>query len=381
MIFKNFNIIYRDGIKTGDLLIRDGIIKGEPSVRDFDIEDIIDGEGKYLSPGFIDVHIHGAGGKDTMDGKGESLEIISKTIASYGTTSFLPTTMTQEESLVRKAVDCVREYKDKVTGAKILGIHMEGPFVNPSPSTIGAQNPKFVQKPSIDSFKTMTGENEDLITTVTLAPELEGAKDLIHYLRDKNINASMGHTAATYEEAIEGIKEGINHSTHIFNTMTGLHHRKPGSVGAILDSDITTETISDGIHVVWPMLRLVYNSKGSEKVILVTDAMMACGMHDGNYTLGGQKVIKKGLEARLENGALAGSVLTMDKAVKNVHNNSSIPLHEVINMASYNPAVLCNVEKERGEIKPGLKADLLILSKDLEVERVFIEGQEFKTTK
>lgn len=377
MLFRNFNVIFKDGVRKTDVLVRDGLIYLHINVKDYDTEDIIDGKGKYLCPGFIDTHIHGAGGCDTMDGKFSSLETISKTLASYGTTSFLATTMTQEEALVKKAIDCVRDSKGKVSGAKIIGVHMEGPFVNPSPATIGAQNPDFVKKPSIESFKNMASENEDLITTVTLAPELEGAKDLIHYLRGKNINASMGHSLASYEEAMEGIKEGINHSTHIFNTMTGLHHRKPGVVGAIFDSDITTETISDGIHVLWPVLRLVYNAKGVSRVILVTDAMMACGMHDGLYELGGQAVNKKGDEARLNNGALAGSVLTLDKAIRNLVANTKLDLHEIVRMATLNPAKLCSLDHEVGEIAENKKADLLILDEELNVERVFIEGKEF----
>jgi len=188
----------------------------------------------------------------------------------------------------------------------------------------------------------------------------------------------MGHTVATYDQAMEGIRAGVNHSTHLFNAMTPFTHRSPGVVGAIFDSDITTETISDGIHVSYPSLRTAYKIKTTEKVLLITDAMMACGMPDGTYTLGGQDVFSKDGAARLSSGALAGSILTMDKAVKNVFEHTDLPLHEVVKMASYNGAAFIGAEKNKGKIALNYDADLLILSKDLSVEHVFIEGKQFK---
>ena len=177
---------------------------------------------------------------------------------------------------------------------------------------------------------------------------------------------------------MEGIKAGVNHSTHLFNAMTPFSHREPGAVGAIFDTDISTETISDGIHVSYPSLRTAYKIKTSEKVLLITDAMMACGMPDGTYSLGGQPVISKGGAARLESGALAGSILTMDKAVQNVYKNTNLPLHEVIKMASYNGAKFIGVEDRKGKIALNYDADLLILDQSLNVEKVFIEGKALK---
>jgi N-acetylglucosamine-6-phosphate deacetylase len=211
-----------------------------------------------------------------------------------------------------------------------------------------------------------------------MAPEVEGALELIPYLRENGINVAMGHSVATYEQAMEGIRAGVNHSTHLFNAMTPFTHRKPGVVGAIFDTDITTETISDGIHVSYPSLRTAYKIKTSDKVLLITDAMMACGMPDGTYSLGGQAVISKEGAARLTSGALAGSILTMDKAVKNVFEHTNLPLHEVIKMASYNGALFIGAEKNTGKITLNYDADLLILSDDLKVEHVFIKGKQFK---
>ena len=187
---------------------------------------------------------------------------------------------------------------------------------------------------------------------------------------------SLGHTTATYEQTIEAIECGACHSTHLYNAMTPLNHRAPGVVGAIFDSDITTETIADGIHISYPALRIAYKQKGTDKVLLMTDAMMACCMPDGEYSLGGQDVIVINGAARLKNGSLAGSVLTLDKAVKNVYKNCTLPLNEVVKMASYNGAKHCKVDDHKGLIKEGYDADLILFDDDINIEKVFISGKE-----
>lgn len=374
MIFKNFRVIFTDRIEMMTVQIRNGKITSfNPDDSD---DEVIEGKGRYLSPGFIDIHIHGAGNHDTMEGTFDALETISKTIAEHGTTTFLPTTMTVDTKEIRKAVEAAKVAQGQVSGASIGGVHLEGPFINEG--AIGAQNPKYVQKPTLEAFKEMVGDNLDLIKNITMAPEVEGALELIPYLRENGINVAMGHSVATYEQAMEGIRAGVNHSTHLFNAMTPFTHRKPGVVGAIFDTDITTETISDGIHVSYPSLRTAYKIKTSDKVLLITDAMMACGMPDGTYSLGGQAVISKEGAARLTSGALAGSILTMDKAVKNVFEHTNLPLHEVIKMASYNGALFIGAEKNTGKIALNYDADLLILSDDLKVQHVFIKGKQFK---
>jgi len=374
MIFKDFMVIFTDRIEKMSVQIKDSKISSFNP--DFSKDEVIEGEGRYLSPGFIDIHIHGAGNHDTMEGTFDALEIISKTIAEHGTTTFLPTTMTVDVKEIRKAVEAIKVAQGSVTGASIGGVHLEGPFI--SEDAIGAQNPNYVIRPTLDSFKEMVGDHTDLIKSITMAPEVDGALELIPYLRKNDINVSMGHTVATYDQAMEGIRAGVNHSTHLFNAMTPFTHRSPGVVGAIFDSDITTETISDGIHVSYPSLRTAYKIKTPEKVLLITDAMMACGMPDGTYTLGGQDVFSKDGAARLSSGALAGSILTMDKAVKNVFENTDFPLHEVVKMATYNGALFIGAEKSKGKIALNYDADLLILSKDLNVEHVFIQGKQFK---
>lgn len=377
MLIKNCNIVYLDRIEKGSLLINDGKIK-EINPKNLEDENIIDANGKYVSPGFIDVHIHGAGGCDTMDGTVESLNTIARTIVKHGTTAFTPTTMTVSTEDIRKSMKVIKKLKEEGSeGAQILGAHLEGPFI--SPKAIGAQNPDYLLAPSIKAYNEMVKGCEDAVVSITLAPEVEGAKELIKYLSEKGIVCSIGHTRATYEQAMESIECGVCHSTHLYNAMTPLNHRAPGVVGAIFDSDITTETISDGIHIAYPALRIAYKQKGTDKVLLVTDAMMACSMPDGKYSLGGQEVkVEKGA-ARLINGALAGSILTLDKAVKNVYKNSNMPLNEIIKMASYNGAKHCKVDDHKGLIKEGYDADLILFDDEINIEKVFVLGKEVYT--
>lgn len=372
MLIKDCNIIYLDRIEKGSVLIENGKIKKiNPPMKNY--SNIINAKGLYLSPGFIDIHIHGAGGCDTMDGTKESLNTIAKTIVQHGTTSFVPTTMTVSIEDIKKSIQVIKELKNSTTnGANILGAHLEGPFI--SEKAIGAQNPKYVLPPSIETFNKMIDNNFDSIISITLAPEVHGAEELIKYLCSKNIVCSIGHSNATYNETLESIKWGISHSTHLFNGMTGFKHREPGVVGAIFDTNITTETISDGIHISYPALRIAYKQKSINKTILISDAMMACCMDEGIYSLGGQDVIVKQGSARLKSGALAGSILTLDKAIKNVYLNSDYPLNEVVKMATFNPAKHCKIQNTKGQIKEGYDADLVIFDKDINIQKVLVNG-------
>lgn len=380
MLIKNVKIIFPDSITPGSIIIQNNkiykiFLNHTPKYDG----DILDGENLYLSPGFIDIHIHGAYGCDTMDATCESLKKISQATLKHGVTSFLPTTMTCSKEDIRNAIKNVYlVMKEKSTVNNILGVHLEGPFINKN--KIGAQNPNYLLEPSIDNFKDIAEDYEEIIKIVTLAPEIEGAQNLIQYLHKKNIVVSIGHTNAKYEEAIEGIKNGVSHATHLFNAMTPFNHRDPGAVGAILNSNITAECILDGIHIHYASLDIALKIKSSDKIILITDAMSACCMKDGKYSLGGQEVIVKDSAARLNNGVLAGSVLTLDKAVRNVKNNLNIPLYEIIKLLTINPSKVCGTDSTKGIIKENYDADLILFDEDINIKHVFVNGKKIEST-
>ncbi|BAK81661.1 N-acetylglucosamine-6-phosphate deacetylase [Candidatus Arthromitus sp. SFB-rat-Yit] len=376
MLIKNVKLIFTDSIVPGSVVIQNGkiykiFLNHNPRYEG----EILDGEGLYLSPGFIDIHIHGASNYDTMDASYEGILEISSTLLKHGVTSFLPTTMTCSKEDIRNALSNISQIiKDNSSPNNILGVHLEGPFINKN--KIGAQNPEFILEPSINNFKEIVGDFEEIIKIVTLAPEVTGSLDLIKYLNDKKIVASVGHTNATYEETLSSIKNGISHATHLFNAMTQFTHRDPGAVGAILNSNITAECILDGIHLHYASLEMALKIKSSNKIILISDSMRACCMKDGNYTLGGQNVIVKNSSARLENGNLAGSVLTLDKAIYNVKNNLNIPLNDIIKLVTINPSKICKTHLRKGLIKEGYDADLVLFDEDINIKYVFVNGNK-----
>ena len=375
MIIRNCKIVYLDKIEEGSIEIHNGkITKINPEIEN-NSDCILDAKGLYLAPGFIEIHTHGADGYDTMDGTEEAINGISSAIMKHGVTSFTPTTMTVSKDEIIKSLEVINKIKeDGSEGAQVIGAHLEGPFINIK--ALGAQNDKYVLEPCVENFKKITGNYENLVRTVTLSPEVNGAEELIKYLVEKDIVCSMGHTKASYEEAIKAIECGVSHSTHLYNAMTGLNHRNPGVVGATFDSDITTEMICDGIHLSYPAIRIAIKQKSANNICLISDSMMACCKQDGIYSLGGQKVLLKGERATLENGVLAGSVLTLDKAVKNVYKNTELPLYEVIKMASYNGAKHCRVNDRKGLIKEGYDADIILFDEDINIKKVFINGEE-----
>lgn len=372
MIIENVRIIYKDRIEKGNVLIQDGKIK-EINTNEND-QERIDGKGMYLSPGFIDIHIHGAGGCDTMEATEEALKTISRAIAIHGTTSFCPTTMTMDILSIRKVLKVVHQLKNKpIAGATILDAHLEGPCVNKT--MLGAQNPKYVLKPTLENIKNIIKGYEEDIITITLAPELIEDKNVIKYLNKENIHVSMGHTCATYQEAKEAIDSGIDHATHLYNAMTPLKHRAPGVVGAVFDSNITTEFIADGIHIDYPALRIALKQKGTDHICLITDAMRGCTMPEGIYDLGGQTVYIKNGMAKLKDGTFAGTLLTLDEAIRQLKNNTDYPLYEIVKMATYNPAKYCHLD-HIGQIKEGYDADLVLFDDNINIQKVFIKGKE-----
>lgn len=370
--FKNTWIVTEKGLEKTSLTYDEKFVtigKNEEGLQELPEEYVV-------VPGFIDEHIHGAAGSDAMDGTMEDLGKIANALASEGTTAFLATTMTQSPENITKALKAVKAYRElsPESGAEILGVHLEGPFI--SKDFVGAQPIEYVAKPSVEVFKKYQDASGDCVRIVTLAPEVEGSTELIKYLVSQNIVASIGHTNATYADVKKAVEAGATNLTHTYNAMKPLHHREVGTVGSgLLFDELNCECICDGIHVSGPAIQLLHKNKPADKMTLITDAMRAKHMPDGVSELGGQVVIVKNGEARLENGTLAGSVLKMNNAVKNVMKFLNLPLEEVVKLASQNPAKNLGVFDQMGSIKEGKRADFVILDKDLNVVQTVRNGK------
>ena len=333
-------------------------------------------ENAIVLPGFIDQHVHGAGGSDGMDGTIDDISIIANTLAKEGTTSFLVTTMTQSKDNILKALTAVKDYResDNGDGARVMGVHLEGPFI--APAHKGAQPLEFVQVPNVELFDEYNKASGDSIKIVSLAPEIDGALDLIYHLKENGVVASIGHSGAKYIDVEKAVQNGAKSITHTFNAQTGLHHREIGVVGsAMLIDELNCELIADTIHVSVPAMQLLIKNKPSDKIILITDAMRAKGLLDGESELGGQKVFVKNGEARLENGTLAGSVLSMNKAVENMVKKVGVDFIKAVDFATINPAKNLGIDKEVGSIKVGKRADFTVIDKDFNVLLTIRDGK------
>jgi N-acetylglucosamine-6-phosphate deacetylase len=350
------------------------IFSGKQSARLSDYEKVIDGEGDLLVPGFIDIHLHGCGGCDVMDGKTESIEKIASTLAKNGTTSFLPTTVTMPAQATQKAISAIRTCMSRNTGASILGIHLEGPFINKARK--GAQNENYILEPSIQNFNEFVNGNLQDIKRVTLAPETGDGIALVKYLTENNICVSAGHTCASAEIFDRSVNEGLTLCTHLFNGMNPLHHRDPGVVGsALLNDDVYTEFIADLVHIDKTVLKLIIKIKGMDKCILVTDSLSAACLGNGIFNLGGQTVIVKNGVARIENGSLAGSVITMKEAVKNMVKTVGVDICSVLKMATINPARVIGADAYKGKIKEGHDADINLMNENLDIDMTMVMGR------
>jgi len=333
-------------------------------------------EGAMVLPGFIDVHIHGAGGSDAMDASGEALSTIANTVAEEGTTAFLATTMTQSRENILTALSAIKDYREseKESGAEILGVHLEGPFI--CEKFCGAQPKEYIAKPTAAQFDEYMAASGESIKVLTFAPELDGVEDFVRHITDRGVVASMGHSAAREIDVSAAIGAGAKSVTHTFNAQSPVHHRDVGVAGsALLYDELYTELIADGIHISVPAMKLLAKNKPEDKLVLVTDAIRAKGLGDGESELGGQKVIVKNGEARIENGALAGSVLRMNVALKNLVERVGVPLEKAINCATKNPATLIGVYDERGSIAVGKRADFSVLDNEFNVLLTIREGK------
>lgn len=381
-VIRDMTIYTEDGpISHGFLKIEGGKITElgvlEKDVEFHDFTELKLPGGCTVIPGLIDVHIHGADGADVMDGTRSALEQLSKALPREGTTSFLATTMTQSMGEIERALINVGNYIEESefhNGAEILGVHLEGPFINKSMA--GAQPVQHIMNPQIEVFKRWQELSKGNIKLVTLAPEIEGGIELIRYLKETGVIPSIGHSNATYQESVEAIEAGANHATHLFNQMRGLHHREPGVVGAVfLRNELTAELIADGVHVRPEMLNLAYKMVGSNRIVLITDSMRAKCLKNGTYDLGGQDVTVKDGRAVLSDGTLAGSILKLGQALKNMMSFTNCTLENVIQMGSSNPAKQLNVFHRKGSIAVGKDADLVVLDGNLDVYMTLCNGK------
>ncbi len=372
----NGRVVLTDKVVTDVAVIFDEKIQAIKPVSEVNLEEyeVIDAKGNLVAPGLVDIHIHGYLGEDASDGSAEGLKVMAAGIAKNGVTSWCPTTMTIAKDEIEKAFDTARAVKAETEcyGAKILGVNSEGPFINPSKK--GAQPEDFILKPDGDFILA----NADIVKVFSVAPEMDEDFDCIQKVAaDGRVLISMGHTGADFEKACEGIEAGVRHTTHLFNAMTPLMHRNPGVVGAALsDERVSCELIADTFHVNPGLYKLVSKMKGN-KLCLITDCMRAGGMEDGDYTLGGQHVIKTGIQCLLEDGTIAGSVLKLNDAVKNFLTYTDMTIPEVFACASLNPATAIGEAENIGSLEVGKCADIMICDDDIRVVATYINGEEF----
>ncbi|MBU7590957.1 N-acetylglucosamine-6-phosphate deacetylase [Metabacillus halosaccharovorans] len=368
-------------LKSGLLQIDDGkitkISKSTEHLSSKDYQMITLPEGYSIIPGMIDLHIHGVNGADTMDATREALDKMASTLPKEGTTSFLATTITEDINQIKKSLlnagDYINSFQSE-GNAEVLGIHLEGPFIHKGKA--GAQPVQHIADPDTRSFKQLELLSNHHIKLVTLAPELPGGSELLDYLKNKNIVSSIAHSEASYSQVLEAIDHGLTHVTHLFNQMTGLHHRDPGIVGsAFLRDELMVEIIADGIHVSPEIVKVAYKQITDERMMLITDAMRAKWLEDGSYDLGGQMVTVTNGKALLDENTLAGSVLKMIDAFKNIQTFTGCSMESAIKMACENPAKQLNVFDRKGSIANGKDADLVILDENKDVYMTICKGK------
>lgn len=381
---KNGKVITPDDILEGYAVgIADGKIESVKKKNEIPpdscFDKVIDAGENYVSPGFIDIHNHGNNGHDVMEGTCEALSSMASFHISKGVTSFLATTMTDSIPKTKKVIKTVSDYinaqyrDEKYKKSEVLGLYLEGPYF--SMDKKGAQPGEYIKLPDIKELDEFINISNNKVKIVSMAPELEGVLDAVDFLRDHGITVSAGHSNAKFDEMNTAIEHGVTEATHIYNGMRSFNHREPGIIGASLtDKRVHCEMICDGIHIHPAAMKMVYMMKGRDGLILISDAMMAAGLQDGKYKLGIQDVYVKGSEARLKDGALAGSVLTLNKAVYNVVHLVGVPLLDAVKMASLNPAQAAGCADTKGSIEKGKDADIIIFDKNVKIKEVIKKG-------
>ena len=379
IFIKNAKVYLEDKvIPNGGIYIENqriqSIHEGNALPHDLDKQThIIDASDLHAIPGFIDGHIHGANGADTMDATEEALDKIASLLPMEGTTSFLATTITQSPDNISQALENTARYPNKPGQAEMIGVHLEGPFVEKTKA--GAQPKKYIVKPDLEQFKKWQEQSGGNIMTITIAPEHDEDGQFIKHLAQSGVNISAGHTNAGFAGIEKAVTQGVSQLTHLCNAMNGIHHRDIGAVGAAFQLEgLRAELIADGIHVLPEMLQLIYNNMGSKRIILITDAMRAKGLPDGDYELGGQPVKVENGTAVLADGTLAGSILKMNEGAQQMLKLAGVSIHNIIEMASINPAKQIGIYDRKGSISLGKDADILLVDDNLNIKYTICRG-------
>ena len=373
MVIINAKIVLVDRvIDNGFVVIENGLIKEVKEGKYAGNDDVFDAEGKVLMPGFIDVHVHGSCGIDFMDANVEDYKTISQSMYEEGVTTFLATTLTSGIDAMLKVARTVKEARKTI--ANLGGIHFEGPYINANHK--GAQNEAYIRDPSIEELKECIKESGNNIRYITMAPEKNGAMEFIKFASENGVTVSAGHTDASFDDVEKGIKYGLTNTTHTHNAMSGHHHRKPGVVTAAMCFDeLFTEMICDGIHVCPNTVKTFYKIVGADRFVIITDALKIKHSDINEFELFELPCIRQNGAAYLKTGPLAGSLLTMDQGVRNIRDWTGASLVELAKISSRNAAKSLHLN-DRGEIKEGLRADLVLLDKDLFVKNVFQLGKK-----
>ncbi|MFE3573513.1 N-acetylglucosamine-6-phosphate deacetylase [Lysinibacillus sp. NPDC059133] len=374
LLIRNITVVNGNGRKECvDVFIKDGKIALIAQRINADHVQQIDGTGKFLFPGYIDMHIHGSAQMDTMDASNEGLHTMAKSLAKEGTIGFLATTMTQSFQNIERALENIAQFTSNPDEAELLGIHVEGPFI--SKKRVGAQPLEYVVAPDFAVFTKWQNLSGNKIKEITMAPEEPNGFEVVQAIAENGVVVSIGHSDATFEQMKEAVQHGATQGTHLYNQMRPFHHRDPGVVGGVLLlEEMKAEIIVDFIHMHKDAVSMAYRLKGADGIILITDAMRAKGMPYGDYDLGGQMVHVSESGAHLSNGALAGSVLKMDQAVRNMQFITNCTLEELVKMSSYNAAKQLKLTN-KGQIEQGFDADVVILDEQLMLQQTIKAGK------
>ncbi len=372
MIIRNAKV-FSDGCRfvEKDLVIRDGrIVFGAAPQEN---EEIIDAQGAYALPGLVDIHFHGAVGHDFCDADEAGLQAIADFEASKGVLAICPATMTFDEEILNGIMDVAAAHKNE-RGADLVGINMEGPYI--SPRKVGAQNPKYVMAAHAGMFRRLQARSGGLIRLVDIAPEEPGNLDFIRECHNE-VRISIAHTCTDYETAKEAFAAGASHMTHLYNAMPGITHREPGPIIAALEEGAEVELITDGVHIHPAMVRFTFNTFGDDHVILIADSMMACGLPDGQYSLGGQAVTVRGPRATLTEhpDTIAGSATCLYDCMKHAVMQMGVPLASAVRAASLNPARSIGIEADYGSLEPGRWGNVILADDQLNIVKVIRKGE------